>query len=811
MRRGPVLRCRVHAGVVATLVVLAVVLAPAASASASPGAFHAQGSAEQVYVTGLAPGATMSLITPTGSTLYTQRADSLGGLLFRNVPPGGGYRARLDPNGPDSGPITVHSDAAAPWDPGIYHQSIPDNGYTYLTTRDGTQLAIDVHPPTSPAGEPGLPLGLPVPPGLPASPISLPLPSGVPTPPGLPLHRSLDYVPPYPTLIEYSGYGYADPAGPVNGIAVLANLMGFAVVDVNMRGTGCSGGAYDFFEPLQSLDAYDVIETIAHQPWVLGHKVGMMGISYGAISQLFAAQLRPPDLEAISPLSTIDATATTLYPGGILNTGFAVAWAEQRQQEAEPAGPNSGQPYAYKQIQQGDQTCKANQVLHGEAANLMDKIRANAHYNPPVADPLDPITFVHKINVPTFMVCQWEDEQTGGHCPDLAEHFTGTSRKWFTFTNGAHVDSLDPYTYNRWYDFLELFVAHQAPIFNQAATRAAAPVVYQQALGLPSSDVVTLPPDPIQLEPTYDSALAAFDALPEVRVLFDNGAGQSPTGQTTPGDPYPGFEQSFPSFPIPGTVARFWYLGRGGGLNDHPPAHSGINEYTSNAKATPLTDYTGNTGTGGLWSNASAWQWSWQQNSPGSAVSYVSAPLGTNTTVIGAGAVHLWVRSSTPNVDLQATVSEVRPDGNETFVQNGWIRADERKLATGPNNLVDQKSTLLEPVPSMLASDVSPMPAGRFVKVVIPLYYEGHVYRAGSRIRITISAPNGTQPIWSFAETEPSGTATVSIAFSKRMPSSVILPVVPGVSVPTGLPPCPSLRNEPCRPYVAVVNRTAAH
>ena len=58
------------------------------------------------------------------------------------------------------------------------------------------------------------------------------------------------------------------PAGPQNGIAILANLMGFTVVDVNMRGTGCSGGAYDFFEPLQNLDGYDVIETIARQPWV---------------------------------------------------------------------------------------------------------------------------------------------------------------------------------------------------------------------------------------------------------------------------------------------------------------------------------------------------------------------------------------------------------------------------------------------------------------------------------------------------------------------------------------------------------------
>ena len=101
------------------------------------------------------------------------------------------------------------------------------------------------------------------------------------------------------------------------------------------------------------------------------------------------------------------------------------------------------------------------------------------------------------------------------------------------------------------------------------------------------------------------------------------------------------------------------------------------------------------------------------------------------------------------------------------------------------------------------------MPKGRFVEVVIPLYYEGHVYRAGSRIRVTISAPNGTQPIWSFSQTVPDGTSRVSVAFSKKMPSSLILPVVPGVNVPTGLPPCPSLRNESCRPYVAGVNNTA--
>src|SRR5204862_7126635 len=230
---------------------------------------------------------------------------------------------------------------------------------------------------------------------------------------------------------------YANPAGPESGIAVLANLMGFAVVDVNMRGTGCSGGAYDFFEPLQNLDGYDVIETIAQQPWVLNHKVGMLGISYGGISQMFTAQLQPPDLAAIAPLSVIDATATTLYPGGVLNTGFAVDWAKERIHEAMPAGPKQGQEWAYQQIQNGDQTGKDNQVLHGEAADLMGKIRANDHYVPKVADPLAPVTFVDKINVPVYMACQFTDEQTGGHCPTLAEHFTGTQKKWFTFTNGT--------------------------------------------------------------------------------------------------------------------------------------------------------------------------------------------------------------------------------------------------------------------------------------------------------------------------------------------------------------------------------------
>ena len=737
--------------------------------AADPATITARGSVEQVSATGLDDGHRIALLDASDNTVATHTANDLGGVLFRDVTPGNGYTLKDLDGDATSDPITVHDDTAAPWDPSVYDQPIASSGYQYITTRDGTQLAAYVHPP---------------------------------------LVASKD---PVPTLIEYAGYGYADPDGPQSGLAKLANAMGFAVVDVNMRGTGCSGGAFDYFEPLQNLDAYDVIESVAKQPWVLHNQVGMFGISYGGISQLFAAQLNPPHLAAIAPLSVIDATPTTLYPGGILNTGFALSWAEGRVSDAQPATATTGEKYAYKQIQNGDTTCAANQALHPEAVNLIDKIHANTKYIPEVADPIDPVSFVDKIHVPVYMACQFQDEQTGGHCPELARHMTGTDDKWFSFTNGAHIDALDPENLNQIFDFLELFVAERAPGPDSALTKLAAPIIYRTAMGVPDSVSYTLPHDPVQDETTYDAALAKFRALPRVQVRFDNGAGADPSGVKSPGAPYAGFTAGFDSVPAAGTQTRTWYLGPDGSLTDDPSADGAVDRYTSDADALPRTNYSGNTGGGGLWADASAWKWNWLQNPAGNAASYVTGPLNADTTVFGTGSVNLWVKSSTPDVDLQVTISEVRPDGVESFVQNGWLRASARKLSTDSDNVLKRPSTDVDPIPSFTAADAEDMPADTFVPVHIPLYYQGHAYRAGSRIRVVVSAPNGSQPVWSFDDTEPSGTtADVQIAHSPSMPSSLMLPVVPGVDVPTALPDCPSLRSEPCRDYVAYSNDSTA-
>jgi predicted acyl esterase len=727
------------------LVAVIVLLVAATPASA---ALNARGSARQVQVTGAKPGERLQLVDRRGRIVAARRARALGGVVFRNVAPGRGYRVRAR-RGERSDRFSVMSNRAAPPRRAIYDQQLPAPGYGYVRTRDGTRLAINVQLP-GPVGEG-----------------------------------------PYPTLVEYSGYGYANPAGGESSIAAIAGLLGYAVVDVNMRGTGCSGGAFDYFERLQALDGYDVVETVARQPWALHHEVGMFGVSYGGISQLFVASTRPPSLAAIAPMSVIDNTQTTLYQGGLLNTGFAFSWAQDRVHDARPASRSGGQEWALDRIAAGDRVCKANQALHADAVDLIAKIRANNHYRPRVADPLAPITFVDRIEAPTFLACQFTDEQTGGHCPALARHFTGTDRKWFTFTNGTHVDALDPATFMRWFDFLELYVARRKPQLPDGV-RLFAPALYETAMGIPG---IGLPADdPIASEPTFQAARAAFERQPEVTVQLDNGAGGA-----LPGQPLAAASLGFPSFPAPGTNARRWFFDADGRLAPRRPADAAADRFTWDPRSRPATSFSGDTGTGpgGLWTATPTYRWA--QSPPGRAVSYVTDALAQPALVLGAGRVDAYIRSRSRDVDLQATISEVRPDGAETFVQSGWLRASARKLDAA-------RSRPLEPVPSLRRRDARRLPRGRYARVTVPLYYQGHLYRAGSRIRVTIAAPGGDQPVWEFGRLSAKPGTSVTVGRGGRAASALTLPVVTTALPATPLPPCPSLRGQPCRPYVAFAN-----
>jgi uncharacterized protein len=145
------------------------------------------------------------------------------------------------------------------------------------------------------------------------------------------------------------------------------------------------------------------------------------------------------------------------------------------------------------------------------------------------------------------------------------------------------------------------------------------------------------------------------------------------------------------------------------------------------------------------------------------------------------------------------TLSEVRPDGNETYIQNGWLRASHRKLDR-------KRSTAIDPWPTHLKRDAAPLPRRGYVLVRVPIYPVAHVFRAGSRLRVTVQAVGGDRPRWDFA-TVDKGRTVNTISLGGRAASSLVLPVIPGANAKgTPLPAPTALRGEPNRRYAPASN-----
>ena len=702
---------------------------------------HVQGSVNQVAVTGATPGDGAELRDRHGDVVEQAPIDDLGSVLFRKVPAGKGYVVAV--GSATSGPVTVTKPTDVPPQSFYSSQHLAD-GYGYLKTRDGTLLSVNVTLP-GPADQG-----------------------------------------PYPTVVEYSGYDPSNPAGrqPASSIAA---LLGFATVGVNLRGTGCSGGSWDYFETLQSLDGYDAIETIAAQPWVAYGKVGMVGISYPGITQLFVAATQPPHLAAITPLSALDDTRATLYPGGIFNDGFALQWAQDREADAQPAG----QKWAEQRIAAGDTTCAANQALRLQSPNALQRIQALAFDHGAATDALAPATFVHKIEVPTFVAGAWQDQETGAHLANMLDDFSPKIPLKAVMLNGIHADTLGPSVLSQWIEFLDFYVAKKIPSI-PPVTRALANVVLARVFG----PGVQLEPDQFVGQTNYDAALATYQAEPPLRVLFDVGA-------TTNGAPVASFAASFPAWP-PKAAAKTWWFGADGSLVPTRPtgktSGAGSDSFVYDPAAIPATDAPAE-GNGDSLQGANP-QYQWLPLPDGKAVGYVTAPLTDDEVMVGTGSVDLWLQATAPDVDLEVTISEVRPDGQETYVQSGWLRASQRKLDT-------KASTALLPVQSHRKADVHDLPAGKATLVRVPLYPFGHVFRTGSRIRIVVQPPGGNKPAWAFDTLRPSPAPTVTISRSGAQASKVVLPLVSGVTVTGTVPACGTLRGQPCRTYVPAANATA--
>jgi predicted acyl esterase len=782
--------------------------------------FDVRPGVEQVTVTGAAPRAPLTLVrAATLERILTIYTDDLGQVTFQYVPEaflifdpvvqgvlpttaGGAIdpgRYRIVAEEVTDGAISSTLAASPEFsvlsvddhpDPSFYDQVLPsvpgtitggvkpgytaEDGFGYLETRDGTLLSVNVRLPDSDLYGPG----------------------------------------PYPTVIQYSGYAPSKPGSPGGADAggFLAGTMGFAYVGVNVRGSGCSGGVFDVFNAAQAADGYDVVETVARQPWVKHGRPGMIGLSYSGITQLYVAATRPPSLAAITPLSVIEDPWDQQWPGGIYNGGFTQSWLASRDDEA--AG---GAQWVKDRIAAGDTTCADNLKLRTQ--NIPFEAFARSLVRRPVdADARNLSRLARHIEAPVYLTGAWQDEQTGARFSVLLDDLDSvpTGEKKFTMFNGHHPDGFTPLVLTRWFEFLSFYVDRTVPRVNGLVRAFGGPTL-ESEFGVPG---LGFEPDRFYeadgQTPRYGSyaaSLEAYEQEPPVRVLFEVGA--SPDFlPATPGAHRQRFAMTFPSWPPGDAGARTYYLGPDGLLSEDAPAAGGIDRFAFDPDVLDTRYYVS-----GDWLKPQVVT-DWESTADGKGLSYETPPLAEGVIVAGEGYLDLWVRSTGTDAPLEVVLSEVYEDPDpgddvppeEVRVQHGLLRAGFRTLDP-------TRSTPFLKEHLFYDEDYQLLTPGEFVNVQVPLFAVAHPFRPGSRLRVQINTPGGDAPLWSF-ESDSYGATTHDVARGGAMASRLVLPVLPSSNplrrLPAAFdeqserPPCGSLRGQPCRPYVPLVNEEVA-
>ncbi len=752
-----------------------------------PATFSARPGVEIVTALGVTPGTPVTLYDAAGARLLTVIADEFGHAHFAYIPathttldpdigisgnlvrdghtlsPGDGYVLRDDSATPPRATPTFsvlavddHPDPsfydAAPELRGVHYgifgtddDEDPQDGLNYITMRDGVQLSAMVRFPDPALWGDG----------------------------------------PWPTVVEYSGYSPSDPNSPDPGSRI-ATLLGYVSIGVNMRGTGCSGGVFDIFSPAQFADGYDVIETVARQPFVLNGKVGMVGLSYPGISQLYVASTRPPSLAAITPLSVLADPWLQLRPGGIYNDGFTRQWLEQRDLEAAP----DGQSWTERRIAWGDPLCDQHQDLRNQNLRFEEIFKALEFY-PDDATARSLPLLVPTIDVPVYLTGAFQDEQTGAQFTEMLDQFTAAPVARFILFNGRHPDGFSPLVLARWFEFLELYVARRVPRLPDWVRSIAASEFAREFdstdLAFESDRFADFADD------DYAGVVAAYESELPVRVLFDSGGDHA-----QPGAPKAAFSAEYERWPPPHETRTF-FLADGGALADAAPAEALTDLFMHDPDAGAINFF----GPRGYQIMVRLWDIVWSRFSPGHALAYETAPLTEDIVLGGPAHVELWVASDAADVHLQATLTELRPDGQEALLTSGWLRIGHTALDALSSDGNHIAYTYRE-------DDYLPLTDGELRRTRVPIPSIAHAIRAGSRLRLILSSPGRDHGTWQFAPPDYGETTpTHRVTFGGDTPSALHLSVLPDFAVPTDLPACPGLRGQPCRAIETIENLRA--
>ncbi|WP_162932367.1 CocE/NonD family hydrolase [Solimonas sp. K1W22B-7] len=528
----------------------------------------------------------------------------------------------------------------------------------------------------------------------------------------------------FPTVFIYDPYeAGAAGNGPVTRPYVTSFWAehGYAAIGVNIRGTGCSGGTFRAEDAPEW--AQDGAEVV---DWIAAQpwsngSVGMFGISFTGTSQFAVAALASPHLKAIAPWQVFPDFYRDMAYPGGIYNSVFVTGWGL---VSRPLLQSSGANAGAL----GDVQCLAN-ILQSLVPNLAANVGVQMLLHPYRDDywSRDPSTLLPAVRLPALGCVTWQDSTVTSRAADLFADDLMPDRSWLVANNGPHGGCAVAQ------DMLLRFYGRYLKGEANGWERTPRLTVHHE---VPPQGDANIERWTAPGRPAWTTTHARFDG---------------------------------------GVQPLRLRLQAGGRLDQEPAAKEEQVERYLYPSVSANTAYD--------WLGAFS-RWGWPQL-PGTTLSYTTPPLAQDAEFLGSGSADLWMSALATDMDVQLTLSEVRPDGQEMYIQNGWLRASHRRLD-------ESRSTRLRPWHTHLSADAEALRPGEPVLLRIQMLPFNHVFRAGSSIRLAIDTPNLDHG----ARLVPSVNA---VHLGGAHDSLLVLGWLPGARAGAPLPDCMAVKDQPCR------------
>ncbi|KWV58673.1 hydrolase [Bradyrhizobium macuxiense] len=555
----------------------------------------------------------------------------------------------------------------------------------YVAMRDGCRLAVDVYVPQSPTTAEG---------------------ETFPT---------LAFFTPYYRRFKLrpGGAGEANPnTGKFRDFFV---PRGYAVVVVDVRGTGASFGTRDGFRsPRERDDSREIADWIVAQPWSNG-LIGATGISYLGAAADFLASTGHTAVKAIAPISSVwDTYADNYFPGGVQLKSLTKVYDELMigldhdrrdilKQFSYFNNPDFEGPQPVDEDPDGVLVRDAiRQHLNNfRQTDFMAEFRFREEGLPYDSEytsaSISPYSVAHNIrpDVAILSVSGWFDG---------AGYMNGAISRYLTKTDNPRHLLLGPWDHGARIDVSpwRRVVEPEFPLLGEVLR-----FFDTYLMGL---DTRLRDEAPVHYFSVHAEEWRAAKSWPPIEA--QQSFFLAPDGQLAKAAPSAGEDHQQVDFTLgTGTQTRYERIA---GIDSR--------EY--------YADWQGRTAR---------------------MLSYTSEPLETAAELAGHGLVELWLSASERDAALFIYLTEVEADGSERYVTEGLLRALHRKEQTAP----DAYRTTW-PFRSFTRADAAPLHSGVVERIRIPFLPVAWRFSTGSRIRLSIAGadddhcgqvPHGRPPL----------------------------------------------------------------